>query len=504
MNTILVLIDSLNRHYLSAYGETAASTPNLDKFAKRAWRFDNHFIGSLPCMPARREIYAGRKEMMWRPWGPLEPYDERLPRLLEEQGYSTAIVTDHYHYWEEAANGYIQAFQSADLVRGHEIDFWKQPIPAGEPVPKWVQNIETWRPKKARQYYANVKDFESEEDFFPAKVFKGAADWLKQNAHDKPFFLQVESFDVHEPFHVPEPYASMYGDGKGAERFTLWPPYHEPDLLAEFMASSTPEEVAFLRSQYSGKLTMVDRWFGQLLDKLDDLSIWEDTMVIVTTDHGHDLGERERFGKQYPHFDSHANIPLFVWHPSHAGNGRAISSLTSTVDLFATVLEATGVPSPDNTHSESVLPLLRGDATHAREALLYGTFGQGVCFTDGEWTLFKSPESDEPLYFYSSLLFQSPKTEDLLPPVGFDYFIPDAKFPQWKIPTRTLPQAHSQDNFLFHRSEDPGQTRNLWEAELAQRKQLLEVTTELLAQEGTPPEQFKRLGLTNLLERRDV
>ena len=108
-------------------------------------------------------------EMMWRPWGPLEPFDVRLPRLLATQGYSTAIVTDHYHYWEEAANGYLQSFQSAETIRGHEIDFWKPPLPDDEPVPKWVQNIEVWRPKRGRQYYANVKDFKDERDFFPAK-----------------------------------------------------------------------------------------------------------------------------------------------------------------------------------------------------------------------------------------------------------------------------------------------------------------------------------------------
>jgi arylsulfatase A-like enzyme len=83
-----------------------------------------------------------------------------------------------------------------------------------------------------RRYYANVKDFKSEEDFFPAKVMEGAASWLEENARQKPFFLQVESFDVHEPFHVPEPYASMYDDGKGGERFTLWPPYQDTEQLA--------------------------------------------------------------------------------------------------------------------------------------------------------------------------------------------------------------------------------------------------------------------------------
>jgi len=75
-------------------------------------------------MPARREIFAGRKELMWRPWGGLEPDDARLPRLVEAAGHRTVIVTDHYHYWEESANGYLQSFQQTELVRGHEWDAW--------------------------------------------------------------------------------------------------------------------------------------------------------------------------------------------------------------------------------------------------------------------------------------------------------------------------------------------------------------------------------------------
>jgi arylsulfatase A-like enzyme len=91
VNVVLVLIDSLNRHHLSAYGESPVSTPNLNRFASKAWRFDNHFVGSLPCMPARREIFAGHVEMMWRPWGPLAPYNARLPRLLEERGNTDPV-----------------------------------------------------------------------------------------------------------------------------------------------------------------------------------------------------------------------------------------------------------------------------------------------------------------------------------------------------------------------------------------------------------------------------
>jgi arylsulfatase A-like enzyme len=127
------------------------------------------------------------------------------------------------------------------------------------------------------------------------------------------------------------------------------------------MASATPEELAYIRSQYYGKLTMVDRWFGELLNKLDELSLWEDTMVVVTTDHGHDLGERGNFGKQYPHFDSHANIPLFIWHPARPSNGQRVSALTSTVDLFATILETVGASPLGPTHSSRLLSLLTGN-----------------------------------------------------------------------------------------------------------------------------------------------
>jgi arylsulfatase A-like enzyme len=493
LNVILVLIDSLNKHYLSAYSDTHVATPNLTKFAEKSWRFNNHFVGSLPCMPARREIFSGFKEMLWRPWGPLEPFDERLPKLLEANDYATAIVTDHYHYWEEAANGYMQSFKSAELVRGHEIDFWKSPISADESVPKWVDNIDVWRNGWGRRYYSNVKDFKIEEDFFPAKVMTGAVNWLNANAKRQPFFLQVESFDVHEPFHVPEPYASMYGDPAAADKYTLWPPYQDVDKLADFMSKTSDAELEFIRAQYSGKLTMVDRWFGELLNTFDQLNLWDDTAIIVTTDHGHDLGERGKFGKQYPHWDSHANIPMFVWHPDYPGNGGATDALTQTVDMFATVLDTLNVPLPERTHSRSIVPTLRGES--GREALLYGTFGQGVCCTNGEWSLLKSPEHDEPLFYYSSLIFNSLVAEEITQsPIEHGHYIPGVQHPQWKVPTRF--RVNSREDYLFNRREDPGQQDNRWTTDKAQREQMLAVLHDLLKTEGLPPEQVERLGLS--------
>jgi arylsulfatase A-like enzyme len=484
MNVVLILVDSLNRSDLPAYGGTTVPTPSLDRLAGRSWRFDNHFVGSLPCMPARRELFAGCKELMWRPWGSLEHEDARLPRLLEAAGYETAIVTDHFHYWEEPGNGYLQSFSSTETIRGHEHDNWRGDVGPDEPLPAWVERIERWRPGEGRRYWANVRHFRGEEDFFPAQVFRAAARRVEE-LRGRRFFLQVESFDVHEPFHAPEPYRSLYGDASGYDRFTVWPPYQVPAELREFMAQTTPEELAFIRSQYLAKLALVDRWLGVLLDAID----WDSTAVILTTDHGHDLGVHGVFGKQWPHWDSHANIPLFVWDPRRPA-GEPVRALTQTVDLHATIAELCGADAEPE-HGASLLPLL--DGAPGREALLYGTFGQGVCCTDGDWTLMKAPTGEAPLYAYTGLLAQSLVLDGVEQPESSGHFVPGRRYPQWRIP---VPQApNTRDDLLFDRRADPGQERNLWDQRAEERARLLDVLRGLVEAERAPDEQWARLGL---------
>ena len=83
MRAVFVLFDSLNRLALGCYGGAAIATPNFDRFAQRAVTFDNHYVGSLPCMPARRELHTGRYNFLHRSWGPLEPFDDSMPQILK-------------------------------------------------------------------------------------------------------------------------------------------------------------------------------------------------------------------------------------------------------------------------------------------------------------------------------------------------------------------------------------------------------------------------------------
>jgi hypothetical protein len=262
-------------------------------------------------------------------------------------------------------------------------------------------------------------------------------------------------------------------------------------VLADFLASASPEELAFVRSQYQGKVTMVDRWLGRLFEVIGRLGLWETTAVIVTTDHGHDLGEHGQFGKSYPHYDSHANIPLLIWHPGYAGGGRSVDALTTTADLHATILELAGLERRADLPSRSLVPLLEGRVNKVHEGLIYGTFGQGICCTDGEWTLFQSAQPDAPLFYYSTSIYRPPLAGR---EVESGHFLPGVELPQWKVPAQT--RVVPTENMLFNRIEDPGQECSRWDDAPAARGRLQELMWALIEEQGgCPPEQIARLGL---------
>ncbi|HUX51427.1 MAG TPA: sulfatase-like hydrolase/transferase, partial [Spirochaetia bacterium] len=126
MKTMFIIMDSLNRHYLSCYGGQGVRTPNIDRLAARGVVFDNHYSGSLPCMPARRDMMTGRLNFLEAPWGPIEPWDDCLPNLMRTgSGTYSHMITDHYHYFHSGGEVYHTLFDSYEFERGQEGDRWK-------------------------------------------------------------------------------------------------------------------------------------------------------------------------------------------------------------------------------------------------------------------------------------------------------------------------------------------------------------------------------------------
>ncbi|MCL5946431.1 MAG: sulfatase-like hydrolase/transferase, partial [Chloroflexi bacterium] len=126
-NVVLILIDTLRRDFLSPYNGVRGSTPGFERLAQLGTTFDNAYLTSYPCMPARRDLWTGRYEFPWRGWGPLEPTDQPLPALLTTAGIHAGLVTDHYHLFEHGSGNYHFGFSSWDFIRGQEKDAWKLP-----------------------------------------------------------------------------------------------------------------------------------------------------------------------------------------------------------------------------------------------------------------------------------------------------------------------------------------------------------------------------------------
>jgi arylsulfatase A-like enzyme len=507
VNVLFVSIDSLTRKFLGAYDgsvEFDVETDNLDRFAERAATFDTHYAGSLPCMPARREWLAGVQEFLWRPWGPMEPFDRPLPRAAREEGVVTKLITDHFHYIQHGSNGFYEDFNGFEFVRGHEYDAHRtaprdppgrlvdQTVPPGGEPPTGVGFM------NRGQYARNVADFDEDDetDFFAPKVFSRTAEWLRESDSDQ-WFCYVDSFDVHEPFHVPEPYASMYTDEDPRDPDLInWPNYGRVD---EGRAELSDRQLQFVRSQFAGKVTMVDRWLGRVFDALDDTGAWDDTAVVVTSDHGHYLGEHGWIGKpEAPLYNVLAHTPLFVWHPDSPRAGERVDALTSAVDLYATILDLLEVPQPEHTtdHSRSLTPLLRGDTDSHRDWALYGYWGSSVNVTDGRYTYMHPCDPYVPARCHSTTMMSpygwftpdEPQTD-----AESGQFLPYTDSPVWRYEAPS--HSRHEDPRLFDVTEDPDQQRDVADERPAACERMERTLVEALDALAAPEQQYERLGI---------
>ncbi|MGV0817640.1 sulfatase [Martelella sp. AMO21009] len=406
MRTIFVLFDSLNRTALGAYGGMAIPTPNFDRFSARAATFDTHYAGSLPCMPARRDMQTGRLNFTHRPWGPLEPFDNAFTQHLSAAGVYTHLITDHLHYFENGGCGYAQAFDSWDFIRGQEYDpttvFAVPPVerirekfdarhyptgtlPEGRTATRGTLAKDVW--KRSRHAINKLEPWD-EADYPTAKCFAKAFDFLDRNRDSDDWFLQLECFDPHEPFDAPERFKAMFATGYDGPVLD-WPLYEK--------CTNSAGEIAEIRANYAALVAMCDDYFGRLLDWMNANDAWKNTTLIVTTDHGYLLGEHEWWAKnRMPYYEEISHIPLMIWHPDRSGSsGARIAELTQTTDLMPTILDLHGVATPAEARAHSLLPLL-DERPSGRDTAILGMFGGPVCATDGRYTYFRFPETDDP------------------------------------------------------------------------------------------------------------
>ncbi len=496
-NAVVILLDSLNRHMLGSYGGKEFATPNLDAFAAGALRFEKHYAGSLPCMPARHDILCGALDFLWRPWGSIEIWEDAITRHLHHAGVASMLISDHPHLFETGGENYHTDFTAWEYLRGHEGDPWKtRPDPSWLGAPGFGRG---WMPYDNSRGY-----FRDEEDFPGPRTMAAAADWITRHAshHDR-FFLFVDEFDPHEPFDTPDPYASMYDDTWEGPHL-IWPPYH---AAAQRKGILTERQAHQVRSQYGGKLTMIDHWFGKVMAALDEQGLGDDTAVIVCTDHGHYLGEKDIWGKPgVPIYEPLGHIPFMVrWPGVEAGT---VDALTTSVDIFATLCDLFSVTPEHRTHGKSLIPLITGEATSVRDWALLGVWGREVHLVDDEAKYARAPKEDSnfPLSMWSNRWSTMPVHQENAPRLprpderAFLDHMPGTKVPVIRQPFQPgdmLPfWAYTKftGNHLYRPDHDPDEAENMAGSGLEKEK--ADKLRQALLSVEAPDDQFVRLGLS--------
>jgi arylsulfatase A-like enzyme len=389
MNVILVILDSLRKDHVGAYGNDRIQTPTLDTVAKEGLRFTRAHPDAMPTIPARRAIHTGTRTFPLKPpaygWSTIPDEQPTLAETLKSEGYGTYFVTDTYHQF---TGNFGRGFEVYNRIRGQERDLYKNPFVISEEEMRERYLIQG-KGKKARQYLANVQGRKGEEDWFAPRVFLAAIDMLEEAARRKePFLLVADCYDPHEPWDPPEEYVSLYDEGYEGKD-PLNSNYGSDDYL-------TDRQLLRMRALYAGEVTMADRWLGNFLQKAHDLGVMQNTLLVVVSDHGHAFGEQGVTGKPpYALWSELTDIVLFVRHPEGRRAGQASDHFASTHDVAPTILGMLGIPPLKAMGGQDLSVLFDGKDPEKRDHFTSG-YKDHVWARDKRHVMFSRNDGSEP------------------------------------------------------------------------------------------------------------
>ncbi len=370
MNFVYIVIDTLRYDYIGANGNDWIETPNINAFADKSWAFERAFCASFPTIPYRTDVITGQYGAPFHPWKPLRHERQTLPWHLAQTGYATQLIHDTPHLVNGGHN-FDWPFHAWTFIRGAEVDRdWL--TDTVEWPDNWTQHplfdcLDNKAAESAmlRSYARANRNRKKPEDWNCAKLFHTAAQFLKDNANRENFFLWVDCFDPHEPWDAPPEFMKKYDTRPGYDGRV-----DARSLGARNNPNLTDEAKHHIKAQYAAKLTWMDHCFGQFLDALETTGLHKNTAVILTGDHGTNVGERGTFGKGQPVRQQEAHVPLFIRTPD-GDTGRS-DVIVQPQDFFPTVLNILGEAKPEGIHGYDILNPAREGNPGTRQLALSG------------------------------------------------------------------------------------------------------------------------------------
>ncbi len=417
MNLIVICLDTFRADMIGPDQKMSdVETPNLDAFARESVSFERAFGEGQPTLQMRRAFFTGRRSFPWRynfdrrghwhhapGWHKIPPEQDTLAEILVKRGYFTGMVADTYHMFKPTMN-YTRGFCNYDFIRGQETDNWRggtldrisAQLHKHARVPDTGELTEAPRLLGLAQYLWNQQGREREEDYQCARVFRAAMRWLEDNAANAPFFLWIDSFDPHEPWDPPTAYADRYYAYEDVDKEDAI------DFIYPNNRDASTAEQKRMKALYCGEVTLVDKWVGAFLNQVDALKLWDDTIVMVTSDHGTQLMDRNRFGKgaaeMYPF---NTRIPWYIRHPD-GPRGTSIRPFVQSHDLLPTALGLLDIPYA-NVDGQNAWPLVTGERQMLRDhivsgwaSFVTGNAGGRACVRDDAWSYMTTVHEEDP------------------------------------------------------------------------------------------------------------
>lgn len=403
MNLVLICLDTLRADMVHHTGVDFIQTPNLDALARQSVIFDNCWVEGAPTIEMRRCLLTGKRSFPWRydfdtkglwptgrGWHKIPPDQPTLAEVLFDAGYLTGMIADTYHMFKPTQN-FTRGFASYEFIRGQESDNYRTgPLSAID----WKQyvkdpdNVDPAAVSVMIQHLLNFQDRREEADWNPAKIFTHAARWVEDNRENQPFFLYLDSFDPHEPWDPPETYRDLYA-----------PDYSGKDYIYVKPAEMTDDEIRRVKALYYGEVTLCDTWIGRLLNKLDELRLLDDTIVMFTSDHGTELLDHGIWHKSAGHLHPYnTQLNWFLRVPGGPQDQR-VHTLCQDQDFVPTLLSLLDVDGLE-VDGHDMWPAAQGDESVGYEYVITG-WANHAAVRDERWNYtvnFEDPSRHEELF----------------------------------------------------------------------------------------------------------
>lgn len=367
-NILFLMMDQLAPQVLAPYGGKVCRTPNIARLADRGVVFENAYCNYPICAPSRYALMSGRLPSRLGAYDNATEFPSEVPTFahyLRDMGYHTCLSGKMH-------------FVGADQLHGFEDRVTTDVYPSDFSwTTDWSLSAETWFP-----WYHSMRGIldagpwrRSVNTEYDQEVANEAARWLHDHADtsdDKPFFLAASFISPHDPYLAPHRHWEMYEGIEIDDPVVGDIPVDERDphsrrlyyTTGRHMDEVTPADIRRMRRAYYAVMTWVDDRVGEVLDALDAIGARDDTIIVLTADHGDFLGERGLFYKMSFHEFS-ARVPMIVHAPGRFRAGR-VTHNTSLVDLMPTFLEWAGDGALPELHGPldgtSLNGLLAGDA----------------------------------------------------------------------------------------------------------------------------------------------